>query len=143
MQPRAEPVIQWRRVNRDRRKRCDIELADASQRLRQDPLLRLELFVEPQRGPVAAPAFVRNGTRRGAAPRRRFHDAHQVSFRESLLYIDETDDGDVVGKYIRCENREAIDARDRIAAGDELGGSNRDFVAGVHAAHSVIKRAPP
>lgn len=130
-------------MNCDRRKRCDVELADPSQRLCQNSLLRLELFIEPKRGPVAAAALVRNGAGSDAPPRRRFHDSNEMRLRKSLLHVDETHHSDVIGKQARRENREAVDARQPIAARDEFGGSNRDLVTGVHAAHSVIKRAPP
>src|SRR4051794_28462672 len=123
-------------MNRDRRQRGGIDLPDAAQRLRQDPLLGLELFVEAERRPVASAAFVRDRTRHRAAERTRLDDAHQIGVRESLLHLNQPDDRDVAGIDVRHKNREAIDAGDGGATCDELRWGNGDFVTGVH--HSAV-----
>src|SRR4051794_32939250 len=132
MEPAAQSVIQRRWMDRDRRQRALVDLADAPQRLRQNPLFRFELLVEAKRRPVASAAFVADRTRHRAPERARLDDADEIGVRETLLHLEQPDDRDIAGIDVRGEDRKSVDARNRGAARDELGWSDGDFVAGVH-----------
>ena len=111
MQTAAHPIVQRRRMERDRR--VALQLSDSAQRFAEDALLRVKLRVEAQRGPVATAALVRDRTWRRAAQRTRDNDTHQLRARESLLHLGQPNDGDIAGIQICGEDREAIDARQR------------------------------
>jgi hypothetical protein len=98
-----------------------VDLADAAERLGEDPLFRFELLVEAQRGPVAAAAFVRDRAGRGAAPRAGGEELDELPIRESLLHLEQPHHGAVAGENVDGEDGKPIDARECRAACDELG----------------------
>jgi hypothetical protein len=137
VQPRPQPVIQWRGMHRDLRQRANVKLPNAPQRLRENPPLRLELMIQPQRRPITAPTFPRDRTRHRAPQRGRLHELHELRLREAFLHLVQPHARDITGVGAGGEDREAVDARERVAAGDELRGFYREDVARLHGRESM------
>src|SRR5882724_6104108 len=119
-------------MNRNRRQRSRIDLPNPPQRFRQNPLLRLQLFVEPQFRPVTATALRRYRTRNGSTIRTGLDEAHQISMSKTLLHLTQTHNGNIAGIDIRDEDREPVDLRQRRPSGNELEWRNCDLVTDLH-----------
>src|SRR5204862_2532433 len=122
------------RMQRDLRR--VMNLPDSPQRLEQNPALRLELFVEPQRRPIAAAAFARDRTRCRSPPRARRDELDEVRAREAFLHFDELDARDVAGKNVDGEDGKTVYARECCAARNQRGRLDDDLIS------DVIQRAP-
>src|SRR5437867_9121972 len=83
MQAAAQPVVERRRMDGDRR--MAVDLANAPQGFGQDPLLRFDLHVQPKRGPVAATALLGDRTRSRPPKATGTDQAYDFPSRKSLL----------------------------------------------------------
>src|SRR5260370_35907650 len=130
MQTAAHPIVERRRMQRNRR--MALQLSDPAQRFAEDPLLRAQLRVETQCGPVGSAALLRDRTWRRAPQRTRDDHAHELRTRESFFHFGEPNARDIAGIDTCREDREAIDARQCRAAGDQLLWLYGNDVAGIH-----------